>query len=446
MNRAEPRPKGAFQAQPGVDRPIEGESSPELLSSYLAELSGLPPLAPERVNELARTLQSESQSFREALNRVPGTARLVVERWHELRAHRRVTGLMAHEARGNPSQDWSAFIDERVGQLEEELGRRARARSAASRRAVDGEIEKTLASAELLFELLQSIALEMSGLLEQSRSAGVRERLQALGLGLDERGAREALRQAHQALERRDAARQTLAAHNLRLVVHSGKRYRGQGIAFLDLIQEGSVGLMRAVEKFDPELGFQFSTYAVWWIEQAMIRAIQRDSRTVRVPSHIYEARLRHRTGWETLSALAADPDTSDLASLLGDPLDRVEQTESAFQGIDSLDTPMGDEESRPLAERLADPTPEAPEANHDMARIGAALGAALAELPDREREVLVLRFGLADGRERTLQEVGRKLGRSRERVRQIEQEALARMAELGPVNALREHLEASEA
>jgi len=429
------------EVRAGAERQVDGESSPELLTRYLAELSKLPPLAPERVAELSQTLRRESQLFRESLHRVPGTARLVVERWHELRAHRRVTGLMAHEARGNPGQDWSAFIDERVGKLNEEVERRARARSASRRKAIDGEIADTLASSELLFELLQSIALEMLALLEPGRPRSVRSRLEELGLDVD--AARKSLREAKRALDRRNDARQILAAHNLRLVVHSAKRYRGQGIAFLDLIQEGSVGLMRAVEKFDSELGFQFSTYAVWWIEQAMIRVIQRDSRTVRVPSHIYEARLKHRAGWESLSARTSHPDSSDLAAELGLDRDGVEATEAAFQGIESLESPLGDSEARPLQDRLADPEPVSPESDHDRVRIGRALGAALSQLPEREREVLVLRFGLGDGQERTLQEVGRSLGRSRERVRQIEQEALGHLAQLAPVAELREHLRA---
>ena len=430
MSEASRRPLRAFARRGSPERKPGAGSDGELVSLYLSDLAGLPPLPPERVTELARALQVENQEFRDCLRQVPGTALLVIERWQELRAHRRVTGLMAHEARGDPSHDWSAFVDERVGQLRAAWKRREGARNAATRRSVDAEIGDVLASAHLLFELLQSIALELIELLEQHRSTAVRARVATLGLG--DRRARAALERARSALERRDEVRQTLATHNLRLVVHSAKRYRGQGVPFLDLIQEGSVGLLRAVEKFDPELGFQFSTYAVWWIEQALIRSIQRDSRSVRVPSHLYEARLRHREAWSLLSANKPEPDLSDLASQLGEEFSKVEQTEQAFQGIESLDTPAGDSELRPLIERLADPVAEDPGADHDQARTREVLARALAELTAREREVLTLRFGLSDGRERTLQEVGRALGRSRERVRQIEREALDRLAEAG--------------
>ena len=420
------------------ERGTESGAQPELLTHYLSELRDLGPLPAERVAEIAETLRAESLAFREAIHRVPGTAVLVVERWRELRAQRRVTGLMAHEARSDPSHDWSTFVDERIGVLEHLLAQRERCQSASRRGRIERQIGETVASAEFLFELLQAIALEMRALLEDPEQTAVAERIRQLGL--DRRPAREALSGAEEALARRDDARQTLAAHNLRLVVHAAKRYRDQGVDFLDLIQEGNVGLMRAVEKFDPDLGYRFSTYALWWIEQAMIRVIQRDSRTVRVPSHIYEARLRHRAGWERISNTMARPGRDDLAELLGEELESVDQTEAAFMGFESLDLPIVDDgESRPLYERLADPGAEDWDDDVDQPRIREVLGSALAGLSPREREVLELRFGLRDGRERTLQEVGREVGRSRERVRQIEKAALERLASLGSVDDLEE-------
>lgn len=431
------RLRGAFDARSVGDR-FGDEGSPELMTRYLADLNELPPLRSEQVNELAGALREHGEDFRAAIQRVPGTATLVVERWRELRAQRRVTGLMAHEARADPSHDWSAFIDERLGQLAELVAERESLPARASRRraALDGRIEQTLASTGLLFELLQAIALELQGLLGQRRGEAVRERIRALGLGDPE--VRQALRSAQRALASRDRARQTLAAHNLRLVVHSAKRFRGQGVSFLDLIQEGSVGLLRAVEKFDATLGYQFSTYAVWWIEQAMIRAIQRDSRTVRVPSHLYESRLRQRHGWQELTPRMARPERADLARELGDDEDEVERTETAFQNIGSIDGPGEGSDARPLSERLADPDAVEPGAGLDLARLRDALAVGLADLEPREREVIELRFGLLDGEPMTLQQIGSVLGRSRERVRQIEQGALARLAECGCLAALR--------
>ena len=436
---AERQPQG-MEARGGAKRgdAAAPDPQPELLTHYLSELRELAPLPAERVAEIAETLRAEGLGFREAIQQVPGTAVLISERWHELRAQRRVTGLMAHEARSDPSHDWSTFVDERVGALEQLLAQRERSQSASRRGRIERQIGEAVASAGFLFELLQAIALEMRALLEDPEQRAVAERVRQLGL--DQRPAREALRCAEEALARRDRARQTLAAHNLRLVVHAAKRYRDQGVDFLDLIQEGNVGLMRAVEKFDPDLGFRFSTYALWWIEQAMIRVIQRDSRTVRVPSHIYEARLRHRAGWERISSAMARPGRDDLAALLGEELGNVDQTESAFQGFESLDLPLVDDgESRPLHERLADPGAEDWDEDLDQPRIRQVLGSALAGLLPREREVLELRFGLRDGRERTLQEVGREVGRSRERVRQIEKAALERLASMGSVDELQE-------
>ena len=180
-------------------------------------------------------------------------------------------------------------------------------------------------------------------------------------LGLDAR-ARGALRRSEAALAARDRARGTLASHNLRLVVHVAKRFRGRGGAFADLIQEGSVGLLRAVEKFDASLGFRLSTYAVWWIEQAVIRAIQNSSRTVRVPSHLYEAPLRLRDAQSRLRAQMAAPGRGDLAADLDLPEAELEVVLGTLKPISSLDAPLDDADLMPLGERLSEPDEPDPE------------------------------------------------------------------------------------
>ncbi len=412
------------------------DGSMSLLDRYFADLRQRPVLTPERTGELAREMREQEAVFRAAIVRTPGVAELVMERWAERQAQGRVTGLMAHEARGDTDTDWTAFIDERLSVVSRLIEQRG-AKSGSGRKSLDATISDTLSSANLLFELLESIALELRSLHDMRSGESVRSRRAALGI--TQRGVPASLRDAEAALEQRGEARRTLAAHNLRLVVGVAKRFVGQGVALADLIQEGNVGLLRAVEKFDPDLGYRFSTYAVWWIEQAMIRAIQRDSRTVRVPSHMYEARLKQRNAWEIAGTRSANPSPDEVADAIGVSAELVEQTQLAFAHHESLDTPMGDEDAIPLGDRLAEPDPVDPDAGLDGHRIGAVLSAELEHLPDRERQILEMRFGLRDGEELTLQEIGNRLGISRERVRQIQLDALASLGERPSVAALRE-------
>jgi RNA polymerase sigma factor (sigma-70 family) len=438
MDVRELRPEDVSDGGPAVAGSRDEFWSPGLLARFLSELNDLPLLSRERVAALAGEMSAGEREFREALHGVPGTAVLVLDRWSERRARGLVTGLMAHHHRSEPDTDWNAAIDRQLGALAKLVARRqglpASAREA--RDALDEEIAVSLASAELQLELLQAIALELRSLLELTPSRAVKARRAALGLN-DRRG-RLALRRAEEALERRDAARKTLASHNLRLVVYVAKRHRGRGVAFLDLIQEGSLGLLRAVEKFDASLGFRFSTYAVWWVEQSMIRAIQRHSRTVRVPSHVYEARGRQRSAWQELSARMAEPQRADLAAALDLPEALVEQTETAFLHTESLDAQRDEADARSLLDRLVDPDEPEPGSGMDRRQIGEVLSAALKRLAPRERQVLEWRFGLGDGRELTLREIGTRLGLSRERVRQIQQVAMDRLGRQRRVSALK--------
>jgi RNA polymerase primary sigma factor len=314
------------------------------------------------------------------------------------------------------------------------------------------ELEVDAAVIDEFYLALEELGIEIAGrpsLDEEEEGArrGAREvSTDALQLFLKDIGKVELLTAAQEVelakrIERGDhSAKQAMVEANLRLVVSIAKRYRNQGLPFLDLIQEGTIGLVRAAEKFDYRKGFKFSTYATWWIRQAVARALADKARTIRMPVHVVEKLNKiGRIERKLLAELGREPTNAEIAAELELDLDEVEHIRRSAQAPVSLEKPVGDEEESEFGHFLADETAPAPDEAADTAMRKETLARILDTLSLRERRVLEMRYGLNGQHPRTLDEVGRTFNVTRERVRQIENQCLKKLQALAESQKLRD-------
>ena len=305
---------------------------------------------------------------------------------------------------------------------------------------VEGEQHKALPHEEPIAAPEEAVALKLDLTVEPS--------LDSLRLYLREIGKVPLLTADQEValakrIERGDmSAKQHMIEANLRLVVSIAKGYLGRGLSFLDLIQEGSLGLIRAVEKFDYRKGFKFSTYATWWIRQAITRAIADKGRTIRIPVHMVEkVNKYHRTHRRMIQTLGREPSEEEIAHELGVFVEEIQRLQEISQRSISLATPVGDDDSSELGDFLEDAGSVTPTDAVSESLLKAHLREALDELPERERQIIELRFGMKDDRPRTLEEVGREFDITRERVRQIQMKTLNLLREQRRTQNLREYL-----
>jgi len=437
------------------------------LVSYFRDIAAIPTLTKEHEVLLAKEIEASTRAFREGMRSIPLTAREVIAIWRELKSEERVTGKMSESfGSGSPDgEDLTARVDDALSKVETLLRQRDDLASGAKRmnakdrvktlERLDKKLSQRLDEADLAMQILGRIRNRLLEVRREAQRAqrdvrnaearrnkqsttarsteptAAQERANALeariGLELDVFLRR--MSQIEDSWDRLMEVKNTFVQHNLKLVVAIAKDFRNMGITFQDLIQEGNLGLIRAVEKFDYHRGHKFSTYAVWWIRQAFIRAIQNHSRTIRIPSHVHDTLLKyHRAYSELETRLGREPTPHDLAKALKMPAEQVEQLQRMTREPVSLEAEVRGTDTKQVKDYVKDPDAISPLEGLDHTRLERETEEGIALLSSREQNILRWRFGMSGEKEHTLEEIGAKLGLSRERVRQLEARALAKL------------------
>jgi RNA polymerase primary sigma factor len=421
------------------------------LESYFQEIGGTRTLKREEEVFLAKDLESATAELRAALYAIPGSAIHVVARWDALRALSHTGAKLSESVGDEETGEIAARVERAVKKLrtllEERQKKLTRANGSYTKplAAVDIRISKDMHSAQLSLAVLVELReLSLTKAADMRRVRARSRRLTELEdeAGVSKKHMMELIANVENAHDRMTTVKNRFIEHNLKLVVAIAKDYRNLGLSFPDLIQEGNLGLIRAVEKFDHRRGFKFSTYAVWWIRQALVRAIQNHSRTIRLPSHVHDRLQRsQRIRAELTGKLGREPTPAELAPALGTDTEALEALDRLSREAISLESNVAGTEKR-LEDFVPDPLSSAPDGGIDDDRMRSGVGTLIGTLTPREQLILRLRYGLGSEEEHTLEQIGQSLGLSRERVRQLEARALKKLRETQPAQRLHPILE----
>ncbi len=421
------------------------------LESYFQEIGGTRTLKREEEVYLAKDLEAATAYLRESLYAIPCSSRHVVERWDALRALSHTGAKLSESSGDEETGEIAARVERAVKQLRTLLEDRVKKFEKAgdeyttALQKLDAKISKEMHGAQLSLAVL--VELRDTVLVQAKEMRRTRKRTKRLAelereVGVPRKRMLELANAVEDAHDQMTSVKNRFIEHNLKLVVAIAKDYRNLGLSFPDLIQEGNLGLIRAVEKFDHRRGFKFSTYAVWWIRQALVRAIQNHSRTIRLPSHVHDRLQRsQRVRAELTGKLGRDPTPAELAPALGSDTDSLEALDRLSREAISLESNVAGTEKR-LEDFVPDQGASLPDGGIDDDRMRTGVGTLIGALTPREQLILRLRYGLAGEEEHTLEQIGQSLGLSRERVRQLEARALKKLRETQPAQRLHPILE----